>query len=234
MPHAQDLRHFKKGVTTVKTWAGRESRDMMCQFLPAVIDAQAPLEFIEFIRALLDFSYIAHGMQLTDDDLDMMDRALVAFHKAKYVLLKLEMIPWRKSFDRIAKLHMLGHYTHDIRELGTPDGYSTETPEHLHIVYVKMPWHASNRRNPLPQMVGHVTRLEVIRTQRTYIDEFYGERPEADNEETDLYSEDEDETKSVEDGADDISKYGCDKDGDEETMEVESEIFTVGSWGAAS
>ncbi|KAG9124668.1 hypothetical protein FRC07_010699 [Ceratobasidium sp. 392] len=60
MPRAKDLRWFKKGVTTVKLWAGRESRDMMRQLLLVAIDAQAPLEFIRLIRALLDFSYLAH------------------------------------------------------------------------------------------------------------------------------------------------------------------------------
>ncbi|KAF8602204.1 hypothetical protein BDV93DRAFT_533541 [Ceratobasidium sp. AG-I] len=38
MPPAQDLRKFKNGFTTVKAWAGRESRDMMRQFLPVVIN----------------------------------------------------------------------------------------------------------------------------------------------------------------------------------------------------
>ncbi|KAG9105151.1 hypothetical protein FRC07_009563, partial [Ceratobasidium sp. 392] len=87
MPKAKDLRHFKNGVTTVKAWAGRELREMMQQLLPVAIDAQAPVDFVRMIRALVDFSYIAHGAQLTETELTKMDEALAAFHRAKHVLI---------------------------------------------------------------------------------------------------------------------------------------------------
>ncbi|QRW11994.1 Zn-finger protein [Ceratobasidium sp. AG-Ba] len=180
MPGAQDLRHFKKGVTGLKAWTGRESRDMMRQFLPVAIDAQAPPEFAEMIRSLLDFSYLAHGAQLSDTDLTEMERLLARFHKTKQALVDARIVRRIGAFDRLAKLHMLSHYTHDIRELGVPDGYSTEMPEHLHIVYVKIPWRMSSRRDPLPQMEKFVERTEAIRMQRTVIDEFYGEKAGAD------------------------------------------------------
>ncbi|KAG8740269.1 hypothetical protein FRC11_000316, partial [Ceratobasidium sp. 423] len=35
-----------------------------------------------------------------------------------------------------------------------PDGYNTEGPEHLHIEYAKVPWRASNKVKPLPQMIN--------------------------------------------------------------------------------
>ncbi|KAG9080566.1 hypothetical protein FRC06_006411, partial [Ceratobasidium sp. 370] len=182
----------------------------------------APSEFVELICTLLDFSYIAHAAELTEDDLDAMDRVLAVFHKVKYVLVRESMVPWEKSFDQIAKLHMLGHYTNDIRELGTPDSYSTEVPEQLHIVYVKIPWCASNQRNPLPQMVNYVQRLEAIQTQRTYIDEYYGKWPGAKDKEITLLGDDEDEAKSKA-RAGNISRVESNKDSDEETIEVESE-----------
>ncbi|KAF8598610.1 hypothetical protein BDV93DRAFT_593766 [Ceratobasidium sp. AG-I] len=144
MPPAQDLRNFKNGITTVKAWAGRESRDMMRQFLPVVIDTQAPPKFIRMTCELLEFSYLAHGAQITEIKLTEMRRALAAFHEAKKVLVDMDMVVEANSFDRIKDLHMIGHYMQDIRELGAPDGYSTETPEHLHIVYVKIPWRMSN------------------------------------------------------------------------------------------
>ncbi|QRV96658.1 Zn-finger protein [Ceratobasidium sp. AG-Ba] len=185
MPGAQDLRHFKKGVTGVKVWTGRESRDMMRQFLPIIVDAKAPPDFVRLVRNLLDFSYIAHSARLSDVELTKMDEMLQAFHKAKSVLLdrrdkRLGIMKGDEGFDRIAKLHMLGHYTQDIRQFGTPDGYSTETPEHLHIMYVKIPWRMSNRRNPLPQMVGYTRRLEALEIQRAQIEECYGKDIEFD------------------------------------------------------
>ncbi|ELU37615.1 hypothetical protein AG1IA_08355 [Rhizoctonia solani AG-1 IA] len=102
-----------------------------------------------------------HGAQLTEVKLSRMDEALAAFHKYKDVLVnkkdkRLGIVVGDGGFDWIPKLHVLGHYTNDIRELGMPDGYSTETPEHLHILYVKIPWRMLNCQNPLPQMVQYV------------------------------------------------------------------------------
>lgn len=69
---------------------------------------------------------------------------------------------------------MLSHYSTSIRELGTPDGYKTEAPEHLHIYYAKDPWRASNKVRPLPQMIKYVQRLDAIRIQQAYINAYYG------------------------------------------------------------
>ncbi|KAG8720731.1 hypothetical protein FRC09_009074 [Ceratobasidium sp. 395] len=207
MPSAQDLRHFKKGVTKVKVWAGRESRDMMRQFLPVVIDAQAPAGIARMVRALLVFSYLAQSAQLTDIDLAEMDKALEAFHRAKLVLKNgaAKIVKADSGFDRLAKLHMLGHYRRDICQLGTPDGYSSETPEHLHILYVKIPWRMSNRRDPLPQMIQYVRHLEALEIQQTYIEEYYGRELSFKIEDIVFDDEEEeaDESES-EDGDDDI------------------------------
>ncbi|KAG8730883.1 hypothetical protein FRC10_002295, partial [Ceratobasidium sp. 414] len=217
MPSAQDLRHFKKGVTKVKVWAGRESRDMMRQFLPVVIDAQAPPRFVRLVRALLDFSYLAHGTRLTEVELGEMEKALAALHEAKYVLDDMKMVVGPQAFDRMPKLHMLGHWTQDIRELGTPDGYSTETPEHLHILYVKIPWRMSNRRNPIPQMVSYVRRLEALEIQRVFLEEYSGEPFEILIEDVYLDGDDKDEGEGEVDGDSTHSDEDCsdDEDSDE-------------------
>ncbi|KAG8700650.1 hypothetical protein FRC08_004577 [Ceratobasidium sp. 394] len=231
MPTAQDLRHFKNGVTTVKNWAGRESRDMARQLLLVALDVQADPHFIRMIRAILDFSYLAHGAELTDIDLGGMERALAEFHNAKDVLVDRKMV--RNTFDQIAKLHMLSHYVDDIHELGTPDGYSTETSEHLHIIYVKIPWRMSNRREPFLQMIKYVQRLEAMQIQRTAIDEVYGEREGADEAEIEAarrFIEEEEEGKGGGDGVGvgeggvgvGEHDFGAEDDSDEEPVEIES------------
>ncbi|KAG8731170.1 hypothetical protein FRC10_001977, partial [Ceratobasidium sp. 414] len=237
MPTAQDLRRFKNGVTTVKNWAGRESRDMARQLLLVAIDAQAHPDFIRMVRAIIDFSYLAHGAELTDVDLGDMERALGEFHSAKNVLVDGKMV--RDSFDRIAKLHMLSHYVDDIHELGTPDGYSTEISEHLHIIYVKIPWRMSNRRAPFPQMVKFVRRLEAMQIHRTAIDEFYGEREGADEAEIEaarrLIEEDDDSEGrgngvGVGEGGVGVDEdhFGAEEDSDEELIEMESAELAMG------
>ncbi|QRV96455.1 Zn-finger protein [Ceratobasidium sp. AG-Ba] len=177
---AQDLQHFKKGVTGVKVWTGCELRDMMRQFLPVIVDAQAPPDLVRLVRSLLEFLYLVHSVRLSDFELTRMDGALQVFHKAKPVLLDkkdkhLGIVKGDEGFDRIAKLHMLSHYTKDICQFGTPNGYSTETPEHLHIMYMKIPWRMPNRCHLLPQMVGYSRRLEALKIQQAYIKECYGE-----------------------------------------------------------
>ncbi|KAG8735486.1 hypothetical protein FRC10_010466, partial [Ceratobasidium sp. 414] len=74
MPSAQDLCWFKKGVTMVRNWAGRELRDMMRQFLPVILDAQAPPDFSRMTRTLLDFVCLANNARLTDIELAEMDK----------------------------------------------------------------------------------------------------------------------------------------------------------------
>ncbi|KAG8686921.1 hypothetical protein FRC08_012267, partial [Ceratobasidium sp. 394] len=138
MPQAQNLRHFKKGITSVQQWTGRETKEMVKQYLPIIAnDPNVPDTFVRLVRVLLDFLYLAERAQLTASELEEMEEALCTFHSLKKVLVELELVADLDKFDYIPKFHMLGHYTHSIRELGTPDGYNTESPEHLHVVYVK-------------------------------------------------------------------------------------------------
>ncbi|KAG8736002.1 hypothetical protein FRC10_009892 [Ceratobasidium sp. 414] len=149
-----------------------------------MLNAQAPRDFVRMMRALLDFS-----AQLTDEELTKMDNALAAFHEAKHVLVNLDIYQTCGTFDHIAKLHMLGHYPCNICELGVPDGFSSKTPEHLHIVYVKVPWCMSNRREPLLQMVGYARQIEAMEIQGTIIKELYGECAEVEDDKTDIYAD---------------------------------------------
>jgi hypothetical protein len=145
MPQAKGLRRFKTGITSVQQWTGRETKEMVKQFLPIIAeDPAVPDDFVKMVRALLDFLYFAESAQLSEDQVKEMDEALRTFHSLKKILVELELITDLDKFDDIPKFHMLGHYTHSIRELGTPDGYNTESPEHLHIIYAKRGWRASN------------------------------------------------------------------------------------------
>lgn len=67
MPRAKDLRHFRRGVMTISQWTGRETKEMMKQFLPiaigmAAVESPSDVDnFVEMTHALLDFSYLAHS-----------------------------------------------------------------------------------------------------------------------------------------------------------------------------
>ncbi|KAG8706127.1 hypothetical protein FRC08_001262 [Ceratobasidium sp. 394] len=134
MPEHHGVRHFKNGITSVSQWTGRELKEMAKVFLPVASNCDAAV--IRAARALLDFTYLAHSSSLTDDDINDMDAALQVFHEDKEAFVRLKAIEAGK-FSNIPKLHMMQHYTHLIRWLGTPDGFNTETYERLHIDFAK-------------------------------------------------------------------------------------------------
>ncbi|KAG8731449.1 hypothetical protein FRC11_004123, partial [Ceratobasidium sp. 423] len=172
MPRAEGLAHYPNGISAISSnrWTGSVSKQLIAQFLPAVIGPlQADMR--EMVRALVDFMYRAQAPSLSDSDLNAMDSDLRTFHHHKGLLVG-PIYDEAEHFDKISKLHMLRHWTHAIRELGTPDGYNTEGPEHLHIEYAKVPWRASNKVRPLPQMVTYIQRQEAIRVHRAYLDQY--------------------------------------------------------------
>lgn len=175
-PH-HGLRHFKKGVTKITRWTGREIKEQAKVFLPTV--AGKDPEVLAASRAVMKFIYLAHSSSLNDDDLVAMEEAIELFHENKEIFRDLgalgEQDPAKKkgpirTFHGIPKLHAMLHYTHYIRELGTPDGFNTELPERLHIPYAKEGWHRSNKKDALKQMAIYVQRQEAIAMHCAYLD----------------------------------------------------------------
>lgn len=56
-----------------------------------------------------------------------------------------------------------------IEELGSADGYNTESPERLHIDYAKNAYRASNRKEYLIQMTTWLSRQEALHTFAAYL-----------------------------------------------------------------
>lgn len=111
-------------------------------------------QLARIVLALMNFMFRAHASTLTETDLAEMEADLATFHREKDGLIAKGVYESGARFDGIPKLHMLRHYTHSIRRLGTPDGYNTEGPEHLHIEYCKIPWRASNKVKPMDRHLG--------------------------------------------------------------------------------
>ncbi|KAG9092374.1 hypothetical protein FRC06_000122 [Ceratobasidium sp. 370] len=169
---AAGMRHFGKGVSHVQQWTGRESKEMLKQVVPLVAGTLKPPELGQLVLSAVDFIYRAHSSSMTDSEIDELDAALETFHRLKVLMVEQGFYGSSARFDRIPKLHMLMHYSRAIRELGTPDGYNTEAPEHLHIEYAKEPWQASNKVRPMKQMITYIQRQEAIRIHRTYMNEW--------------------------------------------------------------
>ncbi|KIO15986.1 hypothetical protein M407DRAFT_86553 [Tulasnella calospora MUT 4182] len=153
-----DLRHFSKGITTIKQWTGKEQRAMEKLFVGAVAGGVNDERVVIAARAMLDFIYLAQLPAHTSETLIQLDDCLRDFHRNKSIFLESGI---RTHFN-IPKLHALIHYSDSISSYGTADGYNTEYPERFHIEYAKLGYHASNKRDYQKQMVTWLERQEAV------------------------------------------------------------------------
>lgn len=180
MPEYSGMRHFKNGISSVSRWTGRELKEMSKVLLAVMSDCDD--RAVAAGRALLDFMYLAHSSSLTDSELDDMDKALRTFHENKAYFIQQNFVTTEKGFHGIPKIHMIQHYTHLIRQLGTPDGYNTETSERLHIDFAKIGYRASNKVNATKQMALYIQRMEAIAMHEAYLAEHPQEDEQVDAE----------------------------------------------------
>lgn len=61
------------------------------------------------------------------------------------------------------------HYVAAIVSLGSADGYSSESPERLHIDFAKSAYRASNKKNYIKQMTKWLMRQEACHRFATYL-----------------------------------------------------------------
>ncbi|KAG9082248.1 hypothetical protein FRC06_005152, partial [Ceratobasidium sp. 370] len=175
MPRASGLRHFKQGISTIEQWTGCKAKEVMKMFVPLIAeDHSIHNDVVAFIRAPLDFCYIAHAAQLTKAELEELQGAHADMHWLKHGLVRSGVYKSLRQLDDIPKWHMISHYADSIRKLGMPDRYNTEGPECLHIVYMKRGWAASNKRKATQQIITYCQRLEALHIHQAHLDGFYG------------------------------------------------------------
>jgi hypothetical protein len=165
MTDYQGLRHFKKGISSVSQWTGKEHKEMERVFV-AVLAGLVDSRVLKAVRGILDFIYYAQYQSHTDITLARMQDALDKFHSHKDVFVEL-----RPSEDfNIPKVHSMLHYLDSIRSLGSADGYNTESPERLHIDYAKEAYHAGNGVDYIAQMTKWLQRQEAVDRHSAYLD----------------------------------------------------------------
>jgi hypothetical protein len=91
---------------------------------------------IHIVHTTLDFIYYAHFKFHTLDSLWKLNTAWVAFHKNIQYFVDKGVRKDRNNFN-IPKLHSMHHYIDSIISQGSADGFSTESPKHLHINFAK-------------------------------------------------------------------------------------------------
>lgn len=164
MTNYQGLRHFKKGISTISQWTGKEHKEME-RVIVAVLSGIVDSRVLKAVRAILDFIYYAQYQRHTDITLARMQNALDTFHSHKDVFAQLR----RDEDFNIPKFHSMLHYIDSIRSLGSADGYNTESPERLHIDMNKDAYYASNGVDYIPQMAKWLQRQEAIDRRSAYL-----------------------------------------------------------------
>jgi hypothetical protein len=76
------LRHFKKGISSISQWTGKEHKEMQKVFL-GVLAGSAPPRVIAAARGLLDFIYYTQYQSHTVETLCRMQEALDLFMPTK-------------------------------------------------------------------------------------------------------------------------------------------------------
>lgn len=160
MPRYAGLRHFRNGITTFTQWTGTESK-MVARVLLPLVAGSKPSDAVGATRVIVDFLYRSRAPQLDEDDIANMEADLSDFHDYKEIFRQQNVLNTKHGWKGIPKIHMLIHYVHCTREMGTPDGYNTEGPERLHKDYVKFFYPFTSRVNAEPQLIVHLQRQEA-------------------------------------------------------------------------
>lgn len=185
------LRHFKKGISQVEQWTGKEMKEMQKMFgciLPGAVQARV----VKSVHAVLDFIYYAQLESHTESSLNAMQAALDVFDANKDIFITLGT---RQHFN-IPKIHSMRHYIEMIKSHGALDGYNTETSERLHIDFAKNAYRASNKRDYLKQMALWLQRQEAIHRFDAFL-EWLGRNPVKVEEEEVEESDDEEDVQDT-------------------------------------
>jgi hypothetical protein len=132
----------------------------MEKVFPGVLSGPAEPGLIRVVRATLDFIYYAHFESHTLDSLRKLHDVWVAFHNNLQYFVDKGTRKNRDNFN-IPKLHSMHHYIDSIISRGSADGFSTESPERLHIDFAKNAYRATNKRNYLKQMTKWLVRQDA-------------------------------------------------------------------------
>lgn len=173
MPRFQGLRHFARGTSVISQWTGKESKALGRTFLTIVAGHKKP-KLAQAARSVMDFMARAHKHEVSEYDIQKMEQDIYEFNRAKSVFIdssKRGLVKNEDGFNKFRKTHMVTHYPYLIRQLGAPEGFSTEATERLHIEFVKKPWTTTNHVNATQQMIAYLENREAWAFLRAYMHE---------------------------------------------------------------
>ena len=155
-----NLQHFKKGILLILQWTGTKYKNMENVFLDVLTGPAEPW-LIHVVCATLVFIYYAHYESHSIDPLRKHEEAWVTFYQNLDYFVKKDI---HKSWDHfnIPKLHFM-------QQLSPVDGYSTESPECLHIDFTKNTYQSTNKKHYIKQMTKWLTHQEACHWFTSYL-----------------------------------------------------------------
>lgn len=187
-PRRMGFRNFDSGISHLSQCSGREHRDLERHLLPVIAGAEdLDPRVLKCVRAFLDFVFKALLPLQSDNTLACMESDLKTFWATIKVFIDIDARTGSSgdtiSHFKIPKLHVLWHYLQNIRDLGTPDNYSTEIGETLHIPFCKKAYKATNRKEYDEQIITYLIRREALICYTAYYAWRHQEYPEHENDE---------------------------------------------------
>ncbi|CAI5460719.1 unnamed protein product, partial [Closterium sp. Yama58-4] len=137
-----------------------EHRTVMQVITIVLANCGVPNSIVGAVAAFVDCYMLASRRWYhTTKTLQELDEAI----KRLIPLLKDVFVDLQKSEFDITKVHSLAHVVEDIIRSGVPMHYSANVYEYLHQPLVKRAYRASNKRDPIPQIVKHDVRMHMLR-----------------------------------------------------------------------
>ncbi|KAG9055314.1 hypothetical protein FS842_002523 [Serendipita sp. 407] len=173
------FRRFRKGVTHLTQWTGREDRDLQRVFVALVAGAKGVNSTVmRNLRAFHDFMALIQYRSHSDETLQYTEEALSNFHDTKNVYVEKGARRGKSGvidhFD-IPKVAAFPEFVRHIKEMGTSPQFSTEIIERNHKSMVKLPFLSSSRYGYGPQMCRYLDRKERIRHTQELLDWIFQE-----------------------------------------------------------
>jgi hypothetical protein len=158
------LRYFRKGISKIEQWTGKEMKEMQ-RIFGCLLSGAVQTKVLAAVHSILDFIYYAQFQSHTSESLLAMQAALDRWHANNEIFLTLGV---RQHFN-IPKFHSMQHYIDMIKSHGAADGYNTEASERLHIDFAKNAYRASNKREYVEQMALWLQRQEAVVRFHSYL-----------------------------------------------------------------
>jgi hypothetical protein len=157
----------------MKQMTGREHRDLQRTLVPSIAGVVLP-QFVQAIRALIDFIYKAQSPVHSDASIDSMVSSLQEFHDHKHAILDAGARRGTKGTLEnfiIPKLELLQSFASFTKDTGALIQWTADVTERLLITHCKHPFERTSRqsRTFTEQIVDILNREESMRRFQLYL-----------------------------------------------------------------